>query len=47
MNLILKMEKSGGTITIICKDKKHFNRLLSRYKTKGYRQIPYIEEVVL
>jgi hypothetical protein len=47
MNLILKMEKSGGAVTIICEDKKHFNRLLHRYRTRGYKQIPYVEEVVL
>ena len=47
MNLILKMEKNGGAITVTCKDKKHFNRIFHRYKAKGYKQVTYVEEVVL
>ena len=42
--LILKMEKGGGSSTITCKDKAHYDRLLARFTKKGYKKVSYVEE---
>jgi hypothetical protein len=39
MNLILKMQKGNDFITIKCKDKNHYDKLISRFKNNGYKQI--------
>ena len=44
-NLILRMQKDGLITTINCTSKEHFNRVLERFKRKGYKQVPYIEEI--
>ena len=41
MEYILKIEKGNNFTTIKCKDKNHYDRLLSRFKNKGYKQISY------
>jgi hypothetical protein len=45
--LILKMVKGAGSTTIQCKDKSHYDRLVARFKSRGYKQVPYVEEVKL
>ena len=45
--LILKMLKGAGSTTIQCKDKSHYDRLVARFKSRGYKQVPYVEEVKL
>ena len=47
MDFILKMVKGTASSTIKCKDKRHYDRLVDRYKRRGYKQVPYVEEVVL
>jgi hypothetical protein len=44
-NLTLRMKKCEGITTINCTSKEHFNRVLARFKRKGYKQVPYVEEV--
>jgi hypothetical protein len=41
------MVKGTCSSTIKCKDKDHYNRLLARFKRRGYKQVPYVEEVKL
>jgi len=44
-NLVLKMKhKDGGISTIQCTNQNHFNNLLARFKKKGYKQIPNVEQ---
>lgn len=45
--LILKMVKGACSSTIKCENKKHYDRLVDRYKRRGYKQVPYVEEVKL
>jgi hypothetical protein len=45
--LILKMKKGSCFSTIECKDKNHYDRLVIRFKKRGYTQVPYIEEIKL
>ena len=45
--LILKMQKGSCSSTIECKNKLHYNRLVLRYERRGYKQVPYVEEVKL
>lgn len=45
--LILKMVKGNSSSTIKCKDKKHYDKLVDRYKRRGYKQVPYIKEAEL
>jgi len=45
--LILKMVKGTCSSTIKCKDKQHYDRLVWRYKRRGYKQVPYVEEIKL
>jgi hypothetical protein len=43
--LILSMQhKNGGGVRIKCKDQEHFDKLLIRFKKKGYKQIPNVEQ---
>jgi hypothetical protein len=43
--LILRVQhKYGGISTIQCTDQEHFDKLLIRFKKKGYKQIPYVEQ---
>lgn len=43
--LILSVQhKNAGGCTIQCTDQKHFDKLLIRFKKKGYKQIPYVEQ---
>jgi hypothetical protein len=44
-NLILRMQKGEGVTTINCTSKEHYNRVLARFKRKGYKQVPCAEEV--
>lgn len=41
---VLKMTKDGDHVTINCKDKDHCDRVLKRYKKRGYKQVDYVEE---
>jgi hypothetical protein len=45
--LTLKMVKGDFSSTIKCRDKNHYNRLLARFTRRGYKQVPYVEEVKL
>ena len=47
MEYILKVEKGNFGSMIKCKDKKHYDRLLDRFKRRGYKQVPYVQEVKL
>ena len=43
--LMLSMQhKNAGSCTIQCTDQEHFDKLLIRFKKKGYKQIPYVEQ---
>jgi hypothetical protein len=43
--LILSMQhKNAGSVTIQCTDQEHFDKLLIRFKKKGYKQIPNVEQ---
>lgn len=43
MELTLVMKKGKyDMITFRCKNNNHFNKLLLRFKNKGYKQIPYV-----
>ena len=37
----------GGSFTSTCKDLKHYQRLKMRYNNRGWKQVEYIEEVVV
>jgi len=43
--LILKMEKKNCSSTIKCKNEEHYKKILERFKKRGYKQVPYIEEI--
>jgi hypothetical protein len=43
--LMLSMQhKNAGGVIIQCTDQEHFDKLLIRFKKKGYKQIPYVEQ---
>ncbi len=43
--LILRMQhKDGGISTTQCTNQNHFDKLLIRFKKKGYKQIPNVEQ---
>ena len=45
--LILTMkEKQGGIVILNCKDQTHFDKLLLRFKRKGFKQIENIKETI-
>ena len=41
--LNLNMVKGTCSTTIKCKDKDHYDRLLARFKSRGYKQVPCID----
>lgn len=43
--VMLKMVKGEGSSTIECKDEEHKNKLIERFKKRGYKQAEYVEEV--
>ena len=44
--LILSMvHKNGDGCVIKCKSKDHYDRLLIRFKKRGYKEVPYVEEI--
>jgi hypothetical protein len=47
MEHILTMtDKKGGITSIKCKDQTHFDKLLLRFKRKGFKQIENIKETI-
>ena len=42
--IILKVQKGESSCIINCEDKEHYKKLLYRFKKKGYKQVPYLEE---
>ena len=43
--LMLKMQhKNGDGVRIKCTNQDHFDKLLIRFKKKGYKQIPNVEQ---
>lgn len=39
------MVKGEASSTIECKDEEHKNKLIERFKKRGYKQAEYVEEV--
>ena len=37
--------KNDGSCTIQCTDQKHFDKLLIRFRKKGYKQILFVEQL--
>lgn len=42
--MLSMQHKNGGGVTIQCNDQEHFDKLLIRFKKKGYKQIPYVDQ---
>lgn len=43
--VIVKFEDNkGGSVTLACKDLKHYKELTMRYNNRGWKQMEYIEE---
>ena len=45
-HILTMQEKQGGITSIKCKDQKHFDKLLLRFKLKGFKQIENVKETI-
>lgn len=43
--IMLKMVKGEASSTIECKNEEHKKKLIERFKKRGYKEAPYVEEV--
>ena len=43
--VLCMVDKFGGSTTIRCRDQAHFDKLKLRFEKRGFKQVPYVEEI--